>query len=75
MSADIDTPDLAAWMTNAAVARAALRSIAMDLIEQEVYRRGRIVCVATRCRFGDRLPPGYPPWADLDEGALPFEVE
>jgi hypothetical protein len=55
--------------------RRLLRTIAMDLIEQEVYRRGRIVCVATRCRFGDRLPPGYPPLGDLDEGALPFEED
>ena len=54
--------------------RAALRTIPMDLIEQEVYRRGRIVCVASACRFGDRLPTGYPPRAEDDE-ALPFEVE
>jgi hypothetical protein len=63
-------PSMTTTDGRAAEHRALLRTIPMDLLEQEIYRRGRIVCVASRCRYGDRLPPGYPPLADDD---VPFD--
>ncbi len=51
--------------------RALLKIMAWDLVVQEVERRGWRVCVASSCRY-DRLPDGYPPYADDD---LPFDGE
>lgn len=68
-----DIGTVQSMLTDAAIARAALTFISLDLIVQECARRGHQVCLHTICRLRrDALPVGYPPLADDD---LPFNAE